>query len=778
MLEKIVDGKYIWSAPATRALDENCRIETAYFKQVAQVTGAVKAAKIRISANNRYCLYVNGAAVVDGPCKGTEWYQFCDMVDIKPYLREGTNVIAVKVVAFHSRANWTATYENVGPVSVMASSYGPLLVVGGDIETNEGMVALSTGKAEWYCKVDDAIAWKNFGSATLVGALEVTDGAKLPHGWTESETIGEGFAKVVDKLVNEVSYGETNGLTLYERPIPFLIREKLAPLKPMAGTGNLVFDAAGKAVCAANQTYSIVLEAPRMTTSFVSLRCVGGAGSRVTMTYSEGFVGYDEKGEIWKKHRKDISGEVDGISDVYLPGGQDERYEPFWFRTFLLVQMEVTTGEAPLTVYMPSFVETRYPLETQITAASDASEWVKPVWDISLRTLQLCMHETYEDCPFYEQLQYTMDTRLQMLFTYAVSGDTRMARRTIHDFHTSCLPEGILQSRYPTNYRQVIPTFSLHWILMLADYYEETGDIEWIRPYRFTAERVFNWFDRHKGAYGLAEYLGRTGHWDFADWPLEWKAGVPNAVAHGPGTINNLCYAYTMLKAVPLFDKLGFPALGAYYAGEAQKILDAVMRHCWNEEKQLFREGPGFEEYSQHAQVWAVLCGLVKGDAAKRLMEKVITDKSLVQCTFVMQFYMFRALEEAGLYGETEALWNMWRSLLADGLTTVPEVPGEWTRSDCHAWGALMLYEFPRRVLGVTPLEPGYSEIQVKPMALYLQNACGDALTPQGKVHVDWAVVNGQFTMTLETPVPAQVVLPDGCMVRAGVGTHVFTAAV
>ena len=77
------------------------------------------------------------------------------------------------------------------------------------------------------------------------------------------------------------------------------------------------------------------------------------------------------------------------------------------------------------------------------------SDWADQLWRISLRTLNRCMHETYEDCPYYEQLQYIMDTRLEMLFTYAVGGDTRMARRTLWDFHCSQLPDGMLQSRYP-----------------------------------------------------------------------------------------------------------------------------------------------------------------------------------------------------------------------------------------------------------------------------------------------------------------------------------------
>jgi len=39
--------------------------------------------------------------------------------------------------------------------------------------------------------------------------------------------------------------------------------------------------------------------------------------------------------------------------------------------------------------------------------------------------------ETYMDCPYYEQLQFIMDTRLQMLFTYAVSRDARLAKKAL-----------------------------------------------------------------------------------------------------------------------------------------------------------------------------------------------------------------------------------------------------------------------------------------------------------------------------------------------------------
>ncbi len=75
------------------------------------------------------------------------------------------------------------------------------------------------------------------------------------------------------------------------------------------------------------------------------------------------------------------------------------------------------------------------------------------------------------DTPYYEQLQYVGDTRIQALISYAVAGDDRLARQAIEAFDQSRIPDGITHSRYPSSLPQNIPTFSLLWIGMVHDYW-------------------------------------------------------------------------------------------------------------------------------------------------------------------------------------------------------------------------------------------------------------------------------------------------------------------
>jgi len=301
------------------------------------------------------------------------------------------------------------------------------------------------------------------------------------------------------------------------------------------------------------------------------------------------------------------------------------------------------------------------------------------------------------------------------------------------------------------------------------DHYLHFADSALVRFYLPTIDAVLGWFERRREASGLVGRMPEA-YWSFVDWTDEWRtnAGAPLAGKTGPLTVYNLMYADALAKAAELCERAGRGDTAAEYRGRAEGIRLAVRRSCWSKERGLFRDGPEAEAYSQHAQVWAVLTGTVAGSEAEALMQRTLTESGLARASIAMAYYLFRALAMTGLYDRTLTLWDDWRRQAELHVTAWVEDPVS-ERSDCHAWGALPLYDFPAELLGVKPEEPGYAVIRIEPRTIGLSRAAGAAMTPHGPVRVEWTAENGRFNLSVNGPrgVPAFVCLPDGSETRA-----------
>jgi len=85
-------------------------------------------------------------------------------------------------------------------------------------------------------------------------------------------------------------------------------------------------------------------------------------------------------------------------------------------------------------------------------------------------------------------------------------------------------------------------------------------------------------------------------------------------------------------------------------------------------------------------------------------------------------------------------------------------------RSECHAWGAFPLYEFPRTLLGVRPGAPGWKEILINPFYGIAPDCKGTVTTPAGGVAVEWKKSGVKIKLKIQSPAgtPCAVTLPDG----------------
>lgn len=736
-------ARWIWSEGAPRGIP--ARHEMLCFRRAFEAEAGARAV-VHVSADSRYILYLNGTRVSVGPCKGDAWRKFYETVDLTPHLRPGRNVLAARVLHFMPAE--PPVKSSLGVASVWRTAAGGFLLQG-EVEGGE---VLDTDE-RWVCYRDESIEWHSLAVPQFTGETERANGAIYPHGWTGGDFDDSGWPRAVpfwdaldpSRTLNLEFFGPWS-LTprtippMFERPFDLLTDPVTVP---------------------PGEAWTVDLDAGELTTAYVSVETSGGTGGEVKLTYAEAY-GEGEEGKSWvKKGVRDDpnAGGIYGLHDEYLPGGGDETWESFWFRTFRFIRVKVTAGEQPVTLRAIRAVETGYPLE--VKSSFDSSEpRFRRLWDISIRTLRRCMHETYEDCPYYEQLQYTLDTRLEALYSSYVSADDRLMRKAIEDFHCSWHPTGLVQGRAPGMWPQIIPAFALYWVLMVHDHWRLFGDATVPRRYRSTMDGILDWFDRQLTSDGI---VGPFYYWPYFDWVRGWEHGCPPGAPHKPATVFSLLYAVALNRAAELVAPAGYPHREAEYRQRAAAVNAAVNTTCRDTASGLYRHGPETDGFSQHAQVFAILSGAAPKEQRGALAAACLDDPSLDPMNWAMQFFLFRALKEAGLYRRAFELYKGWQGLADLNVTTWPEDPVHG-RSDCHAWGSVPIYEFMSEILGVQPAKPGFAAIRVAPQPGPLEWAEGDVITPRGPVHVNWRLADGPFSIEVTAPpgVPLTVITPEG----------------
>lgn len=771
---------------------------------------------VAVSAESVYRLYVNGSLVVRGPCKGDLQRKYVDRVDLAPYLQTGLNTIAAVVVYFPNESVGNQRFHN-GPTSIVSQSIGGFMLADlsfgqDDPDADAAARSISTD-GRWLAMRNAAYAFVEASAAKYAGDMEHVDGNLYPFGWESASELAaagalepEGLgmwrpATVVGSAVSALRGGLQNLWPLHERTIPQQRETDIRFARIVRSGGQAVNWHAmldGKEVeIPPGSTAWTELDVGALTTAYVRLRMRVPQSARplpsaeraqVRLIYAESYIrGFDAQGWAIKERRDDADGGfLHGESDLYSAGaGSGEQlFAPLLYRTFRFIRLEAASGERPLTISGLSLRETGYPLHIEAQWRTPGEEWRK-LWDISVRTLQRCMHDTYIDSPYYEQMQYTMDSMLQMLFTYKLSRDDRLARKAIDDFHCSLMPDGMLTCNWPAKFRQIIPGFALYWIMMLEDHYMHFGDAGFVAKYLPTAAHVLRYFDeRIDKESGL---VADIGYWQFVDWTEAWTGtfGSPIAGHERFHTIYNMMYIYALRVLSRLHRAMGQADSAGQLEERARAATDAVVRHTWDEAAGLFRDTPQADRYSQHAQVWAVLAGIVGNDSgvspaaepavryanarrrsavtAQSLMRSTLDDPRLARCSYAMSYFLFRALEQANAYRWTEPLWKQWKDLAVKQVTTWPEDPVT-ERSDCHGWGSLPLYEFTACIIGVVPRRPGFAELLIKPETAYFASASGVVATVQGPVDVSWKRDGDIFMLEAFLPAPlrTEVRFPDG----------------
>ena len=704
--------------------------------------------RVHVSADERYELFFDGKRIGRGSERSDRANWRYETYDIP--ISKGDHVFVARVWSLGRQAPYAQMTVYPGLIFAPEAEY---------------IERLGTGVAEWEAKklggyefVDPSPAWG-------AGANLVIQGDAFCWGFESGE--GDGWGPVESRDPG------ANGFIRNEYPVLHLM--KPATLPPMmekdvfAGSVRFVSDkpdvlvssadnltseldswnlirGKGSITMPANTVRRVIIDLEEYYCAYPEIVTSGGKGSSVRVYWAEAL--YTSKdGYGVKENRDEIEGKTFwGVGDTFKPdGGAKRAFGPFWWQAGRYIELVVQTHAEPLTIESFKLRETRYPLEMESEFASSDPR-LAGVIPIALRALQMCSHETYLDCPYYEQLQYAGDTRLECLTTYAITRDDRLPRQALRAFDGSRHISGVTESRYPCRVTQIIPPFSLWWVGMVHDYSLWRDDPAFVKSLMPGVRAVIDFYRSFVNKDGLIE---APNGWNFMDWVPCWDWGLPPDAEKGVSGLINWQFVLIAGLAHQLEVFLGdHRAVGSL----PLNVVRTATEVFWDEKRGMLADDLAKTSFSEHTQCMALLSGLVPDDDKReRVANGLLNNPDLHRTTISFSHYLF---ETYRLLGRTDKLierMDLWFGLEKLGLKTAIEMP-EPSRSDCHGWAAHPIYHYLATILGIRPASPGFRTVRIEPQLGPLTSAKGKMVHPKGEIEADFGVENGILKGTVSLP--------------------------
>lgn len=751
-------AQWIWHPPVERMYSFHMLA-----RRVFAVEGDVTQATCMISANTSYELYVNGRWIGRGPERSYPEWQYYDAYDLTETLGAGDNVIAVQAYN-HGVEHPGILRQTLGRGGLIARlsiqfAGGEELVVGSD-------GAWSVLRAPQYGL--DA----GFVTVHRQDYKEVYDASGEPLGWRDVDF--DDAAWLSPEVLGPV--GTAPWTHLSPRDIPHFTSDPVYPVNVFGHLSGCAYgfsehditnplalasdDDQVAQILPLNDDFSVqlLLDFGRPVAGRFHLDVADCRGGRIEVSYGDDL-------------------DLTRIDQLLLrPGAQ--HYQPYERRFGRYVMLTCRDLPAPLKLRRAWFEMTTYPVEDK-GAFSCSDETLNRIWDVGRWTLRMDMHDVFEDCPFREQTLYCGDVRVSGLLAYYAFGDYQLARRCLVALARiqgadGSIPNCGLSPRGDAH----IPEYPALWLIGLADYWRHSGDISLVRELWGTVQRLIDWYRSWHDERGLMRQLPSERRNDFVDN----LAGIDQA---GQVLAVQCLYHYALVGAAEMARAQGEDHFAEHLVSDATSIAEAVNELYWSPElhgyidsigedgEPIQRTTPDIEgerdatkPLNQITNGLMLFSDLVPEDRKHGTLE-VLLNPGLappVRAGY-MNFHLAEALFDHGRPVDAiQRIRDYWGEMIRRGATTFWEVfdpqtpPGRlpdrlW--SLCHAFCAGPVYSLPAHVLGVQPLEAGFSRARIQPQHADLRWARGTVPTPLGPIDVNWRRGDDGLRFELEVGWPA-----------------------
>ena len=396
-------------------------------------------------------------------------------------------------------------------------------------------------------------------------------------------------------------------------------------------------------------------------------------------------------------------------------------------------------------------IESTYPVN-EVGRFNCSDTRLDKIWEISARTLKLCMEDTFTDCPLYEQTFWVGDARNEALFAFSAFGATDIVRNGLTLAAQSLEHYPMVGSQVPTNWKSILPAWGFLWGIAVWDYYFYSGDTAYVKAI-FPAV-----LQNIQGAEAMLDEHGLLSgnYWNMFDW-----TGADQD--HEMVTHNTMFFVGAIDAALKCADVIGETGP----VGALKKLRAKLKRNLnalWDSTKQSYpdsihADGSISPSTCQHTSFLSILYGIVEKKNHAAALKNVV-DKPDGMVGIGSPFallYLYEMMDQEGLQDQIiESIYRDYDGMLRQGATTVWEQLQD-TRSHCHAWSSSPIYFLNRIILGVRQTAPGGTAFEISPMPNGLNWADGVVATPHGPLEVKWEIVGRKLKIEVNAPAGVEV---------------------
>ena len=742
---------------------------------------------LRIAADSRYVLYLNGQRVGQGPARGTDNRYFFDSYDVTAALRKGKNHLAARV------------HSPVTPLSSTVLSITPAILA-----EIEDLVKTDTS---WEVCIDPSARSDAPFYTHHIGYSEYRDFRKEPVGWERGEDNADIWSPA-----EEIADANELGRVLSPRTIPALSDDRYRP-ELIVGTGGvplakpgieddveyaalmqgethfkpdqprffdteaLTWGGSAKVLpwCflsnkATMQGAYIILDFGREICGNVMLDIEAPEGTILDIGYDE-----DVRDGRLDTLRVNVGGPLYRFADRYILRGGRQRIENHMHdRGFRLIQLTLRRFEEPVRIHSIEAANRVYPIPVEASFECDQL-MLNRLWDACVQTLQECSMDLFVDCPWREQTLWLDDHLQENLFYFTLTSDRVFPAHNLRVSAEGALANGMIPSRYPSQRTCLLPVTSANWITVLSDYYLYTGDLELVKELLPVIDKALSVYQGWTEEDGLVADRHDPGMWNFIDWGYD----ISGVQLDGKVAALNMLIAGAYKLAAGLHEAAGNSERAEEYRGRVGEITAAIKKCFWLEEEQHFYDCTAplnnKRSFSQVPHGVGLYYELLD-DKLREGALNVLLDPGAIRAEFGYQLFVIDALVRNGRAQEgLKIIHDLWPHMIQPGGS-----PTLWEVVDgrdafggcgslCHAFSCLPMFFMQTALLGVRPLKPGFEEFSLVPQSLGVLRAKGHIPTPHGAIYVAWSLQDdGSLDVDVSIPDQTTAVLADGRRLEAG----------